>query len=131
MLTKIDESKVIVRPASPGEMKNLGGFGALLMALHHELDGKRFIQATADTLAKYPHFLDSELARPDAILLVAEESGSLSGYVYAARGGFDYMALRGPAGGIYDPFVAADRRRAGHWSSSAGRGDGDVASARF
>lgn len=113
MLTGNDEPAVIVRPATPADIETLGGFGTLLMALHHQLDGKRFIRATADTPAKYAHFLESELARPDAILLVAEESGLLSGYVYAAREGFDYMALRGPAGVIYDLFVASERRRQG------------------
>lgn len=35
------------------------------------------------------------------------------GYVYAAIEGNDYMALRGPAGVIYDLVVTSERRRQG------------------
>lgn len=113
MATKPVEHAVRIRPATSGDMDILGGFGALLVALHHELDAKRFIEAAKSTPLRYAQFLKSQLARPDVIVIVAEEDGALLGYAYAASEGFDYMSLRGPAGVIHDLFVDPARRREG------------------
>jgi ribosomal protein S18 acetylase RimI-like enzyme len=104
---------VTIRPATADDMETLGGFGALLVALHHELDAKRFIEAGKTTPQRYGHFLKSQLAQADVIVLVAEEDGQLLGYAYAASEGFDYMSLRGPAGLIHDLFVDPTSRRRG------------------
>lgn len=113
MATKPVEHAVKIRPATSGDMDILGGFGALLVALHHELDAKRFIEAAKSTPMRYGQFLKSQLAQPDVIVIVAEEDGALLGYAYAASEGFDYMSLRGPAGVIHDLFVDPARRREG------------------
>ncbi len=113
MPTKPVEHAVTIRPATPGDMEILGGFGALLVALHHELDAKRFIEPGKTTPQRYGHFLKSQLAQPDVIVLVAEAQGRLLGYAYAASEGFDYMSLRGPAGLIHDLFVDPASRRRG------------------
>ena len=44
-------------------------------------------------------------------MLVAERDGELVGYAYAGVEGNDYMALRGPAGALYDLVVDPLRRR--------------------
>ncbi|MBB3590759.1 ribosomal protein S18 acetylase RimI-like enzyme [Rhizobium sp. BK529] len=113
MPTKPVEHAVKIRPAISGDMEILGSFGAMLVALHHKLDSKRFIEAAKSTPARYAHFLESQLARPEVIVMVAEENGALLGYAYAELEGFDYMALRGPAGVIHDLFVDPGRRREG------------------
>ncbi|MGO4193927.1 N-acetyltransferase family protein [Rhizobium sp. YAF28] len=113
MATKPVEHAVRIRLARPADMETLGGFGALLVTLHHELDAKRFIEAAKSTPARYAQFLESELALPETVLLVAEDEGALVGYAYAALEGFDYMSLRGPAGVIHDLFVDPARRREG------------------
>ena len=46
-----------------------------------------------------------QLDRPDVAVLVADESGDVIGYAYATVGGYDYMALCGPAGVLHDVFV--------------------------
>ena len=107
------EHAVKIRPATSADMEILGGFGALLVALHHELDDKRFIEAAKSTPLRYGQFLQSQLARPEVIVIVAEDDGGLLGYAYAASEGFDYMSLRGPAGVIHDLFVDPGRRREG------------------
>ena len=38
-------------------------------------------------------------------MLVAERGGAVVGYVFGGMEGYDYMALRGPAGVIYDLMV--------------------------
>jgi ribosomal protein S18 acetylase RimI-like enzyme len=61
----------------------------------------------------YGGFLASELERKDAIVLIAEADGATLGYAYAGLEGADWMALRGPAGVIYDLVVDPGRRREG------------------
>ncbi|MGH7669688.1 MAG: GNAT family N-acetyltransferase [Gemmatimonadaceae bacterium] len=96
---------VVVRPATTEDLPTLGTLGASLMAMHHELDGARFIAPTAHTEARYAAFLGSQLTNPDVVMLVAETGGEVVGYVYAGIEGLDYMALRGPAGVGYDLIV--------------------------
>jgi ribosomal protein S18 acetylase RimI-like enzyme len=55
----------------------------------------------------------SQLERENVIILVAEERNSVLGYAYAGLEGHDWMALRGPAGVIYDLVVDPGRRQEG------------------
>ncbi|MCS0461540.1 MULTISPECIES: GNAT family N-acetyltransferase [Rhizobium] len=111
--TAADQDAVTVRPAVPADAQLLGIWGAALVALHHQFDAARFFGAGSATPSKYASFLERELGRPDAVVLVAEDRGSLVGYVYAAHEGRDYMSLRGPAGVIHDLFVDPARRGKG------------------
>jgi ribosomal protein S18 acetylase RimI-like enzyme len=77
------------------------------------LDPERFIAATPGTEKGYGSFLGTQLDEPNIIILVAERDGELVGYTYAGVEGTDYMALRGPAGVLYDIVVDAVHRRNG------------------
>jgi ribosomal protein S18 acetylase RimI-like enzyme len=46
-------------------------------------------------------------------VLVAERDSEVVGYAFGGMEGNDYMALRGPAGVLYDLVVAPDHRRQG------------------
>ena len=61
----------------------------------------------------YGHFLASQSELPDKLVLVADLDGAVVGYAYAGVEGNDYMALRGPAGVIYDLVVDPVHRRQG------------------
>ena len=61
----------------------------------------------------YGRFLGSQSEQPDKLVLVAERDGAVVGYAYAGAEGNDYMALRGPAGVIYDLVVDPAHRRQG------------------
>jgi ribosomal protein S18 acetylase RimI-like enzyme len=50
---------------------------------------------------------------PDVVILVAEQDGRVIGFVYAGLEDTDWMALRGPAGALYDLVVDPDHRRGG------------------
>jgi len=94
-------------------MPTLGHLGTLLMALHHDLDPKRFIPATPRTEQAYASFLEGELLRSEVVMLAAVKGGAVLGYAYAGVEGSDYMALRGPAGVLYDLIVDHTRRGEG------------------
>lgn len=102
-----------IRQAAPSDVPVLGRFGALLVALHHEFDAERFINPTANTPQAYGNFLAAEIERSGAIVLAAEKDSKVVGYAYAGLEGSDYMALRGPAGVLYDLLVDPDHRGEG------------------
>jgi ribosomal protein S18 acetylase RimI-like enzyme len=104
---------ITVRPATPSDAASLGRFGAMLVAAHHEFDPDRFMVATSGTERAYGDYLVGKSAQADVFVLVAEEAGAVLGYAYGGLEGNDYMALRGPAGVVYDLVVDPDRRRQG------------------
>jgi ribosomal protein S18 acetylase RimI-like enzyme len=106
-------SPVVFRPATRADLSAIGRLGALLVRLHHDFDPQRFIPATPRTEQGYGSFLGTQLEVPDVIVLVAERDGEVLGYSYAGLEGFDYMALRAPAGALYDIVVDPAHRGQG------------------
>ena len=104
---------ITIRVAKQNDVVAMGKFGTLLMSLHHGWDPERFIASGTGTPDAYTRWLESQLPNPDVVLLVAEFEGTVVGYTYAGLEGHDYMALRGPAGVLYDIFVDPGRRREG------------------
>jgi ribosomal protein S18 acetylase RimI-like enzyme len=104
---------VIIRPADPADLAAVGRLGALLVRLHHDFDPERFIAASSRTEQGYAAFLGTQLADASVTVLVAEQDGQLLGYSYAGVEGFDYMALRGPAGVLHDIVVDPAHRGRG------------------
>jgi ribosomal protein S18 acetylase RimI-like enzyme len=94
-------------------MAAVGKLGALLVRTHHDFDPRRFIAATRDTVRGYGEFLGTQLDRPRVVVLVAERDGCVAGYTYAGVQGQDWMALRGPAGVLYDIVVDPGHRGSG------------------
>jgi ribosomal protein S18 acetylase RimI-like enzyme len=106
-------SPVKVRPAIAADRAAIGRLGAQLVAEHHEFDPKRFIAPVPGLTERYGDFLVSQSERPEMRVLVAELGGEIVGYAFGGMEGNDYMALRGPAGVIYDLVVDPDHRRQG------------------
>ena len=104
---------VKIRRATHDDEPALGRLGALLVRTHHDFDAKRFIAATPQTERGYGSFLGSQVGDDKVIVLVADEGGEVIGYTYAGIEGMDYMALRGPAGALYDIVVDPNRRGRG------------------
>ncbi|HKN66690.1 MAG TPA: GNAT family N-acetyltransferase [Gemmatimonadaceae bacterium] len=106
-------SPVVIRRATTADMPAVGRLGALLVRLHHEFDAARFIAASPSTPKGYASYLSSQLEEPDVVIFVADSGGDVIGYTYAGVEGWDYMALRGPAGVVYDIVVDPARRGQG------------------
>ena len=104
---------IAVRNARPDDELALGRLGALLVAVHHAFDADRFIAPGPGSERGYGRYLVSQIGREEVILLVAERDGAVLGYAYAGVEGPDWMALRGPAGVIYDILVEPGHRRQG------------------
>jgi ribosomal protein S18 acetylase RimI-like enzyme len=96
---------VTVRPAILADMKAVGRLGAMLVQEHYDFDHDRFIRPAPDSPQRYGSFLGTQLEKKNIIILVAESDGNVVGYTYAGVEGFDYMALRGPSGALYDIVV--------------------------
>lgn len=106
-------STVTVRTVGPDDEPAIGRLGAMLVTEHHDFDPRRFIAPVPDLAQRYGQFLLSQAARREMIVLVAERAGEVVGYAYAGMEGNDYMALRGPAGVLYDLVVDPGHRRQG------------------
>ena len=107
-----DSLAVTIRPATPADLAVLGRLGALLVQMHHNFDPQRFIAAPPGIEQGYAAFLGTQLDNPNVVVLVAERNGEVVGYTYAGVEGWDYMALRGPAGVLHD--IVVDPAQRGH-----------------
>jgi len=81
--------------------------------LHHELDPRRFLAETGRTAQGYGDYLGTQLDKPSVVVLVAVRDGQVLGYTYAGLEPTDWMALRGPAGALYDIVVDPEHRGGG------------------
>jgi ribosomal protein S18 acetylase RimI-like enzyme len=57
--------------------------------------------------------MSTQLEEQDKAVLVADDNEDVIGYAYAAVEGYDYMALRGPAGVLHDIIVDPEHRGRG------------------
>jgi hypothetical protein len=111
----------VVRRATPADLPGIGGLGALLVEEHHGFDPRRFLAASRGTPEGYASYISTQLEDPDVAVLVADDGRKVIGYAYAAVEGYDYMALRGPAGVLHDIVVERESRGRGVWSAAPRR----------
>lgn len=95
---------ITIRPATAADQAALGRYGGSLMRQHHAFDPERFITA-ADPEDGYGHFLVSQLGDEETVVLVAEQAGTVIGYVYASLEPMSWKELRDSCGFIHDVFV--------------------------
>lgn len=103
---------ITIRPATASDLDHLGRFGGALMRQHHAADPRRFIQVEQPE-AGYGRFLVSQISSPNSLVLVAEYSGTVVGYVFADVEPTNWMELRGPCGVVHDVYVDEAARRLG------------------
>jgi ribosomal protein S18 acetylase RimI-like enzyme len=107
------QTGTIVRRATPADLPGIGRLGALLVKEHYDFDPQRFLAARLGTPEGYASFMSAQLEDEDKAVLVADDNGDMIGYAYAAVEGYDYMALRGPAGVLHDIIVGPEHRGRG------------------
>jgi GNAT superfamily N-acetyltransferase len=121
---------ITIRSAAASDEAALGRYGAALMRQHHAADPRRFI-LTDRPESGYGRFLVSRLGDPESVVLVAERSGNVVGYVFAGVESTSWRDLRGPCGFVHDVFVDEAERHRGtgealvraaiQWANSKGR----------
>ena len=104
---------VTIRQAEPRDLESLGQLGAMLMRTHYAFDPQRFLPAGDDAERGYAWFLGTRLDSPDDRVFLAEEDGSVIGYLWAALEPLSWKELRGPAGFIHDVAVREETRGSG------------------
>ena len=103
----------VIRKAEPRDLDSLGRLGAMLMRTHYAFDAKRFLAPREGSERGYASFLGGMLDSPDDCVFVAEEGGTIAGYVFAGLEPLSWKELRGPAGFIHDVAVTEEARRSG------------------
>jgi ribosomal protein S18 acetylase RimI-like enzyme len=101
---------ITIRRATAADRDVLGRLGGALMRQHHASDPKRFL-FVENPEAGYGRYLVSQLTDSDTLVMVAEESGAVLGYVYADIEETSWRDLRGPCGFVHD--VVVDERARG------------------
>jgi ribosomal protein S18 acetylase RimI-like enzyme len=104
---------VNIRPAEERDLPSLGRLGAALVRGHHAFDRSRFMAPGPSIEEGYAWFLGSQLADPDAVVLVAESAGAVVGYVYAGLEPMSWKELRDAAGFVHDVVVEEPSRGRG------------------
>ena len=107
------QSSPNVRSATQADLPAIGRLGALLVEEHYDFDPRRFLAPWPRTPADYASFIGTQLEDANKMVLVADDGGDVAGYAYAAIEGYDYMALRGPAGVLHDLIVDPNYRGKG------------------
>ena len=102
-----------IRRAEPRDASALGTLGATLMRTHYAFDPQRFLAAGDHAEHGYASFLRSQLEDHDAVVLVSELDGRITGYVFAGLEPMSWKDLRGPAGFIHDVAVDCGEQGAG------------------
>jgi ribosomal protein S18 acetylase RimI-like enzyme len=113
-----------IRTARPTDLPRVSQLAAELVRQHHALDAARFM--LVESIAEgYQRFFTTELRRPGALILVAEEAVAdappdsdgpeteILGYAYATLEPRNWNDLLDEAGKLNDLFVAAGARRRG------------------
>jgi len=83
------------------------------MRTHYAFDPQRFLSLDDGAEEGYASFLGSQLAQPEAVVLVAEIDGAVAGYVYAGIEPLSWKELRDEAGFIHDLLVSEAARSHG------------------
>jgi len=105
-------NEVVIRPATRGDMPRVAELAGGLVRMHHAVDPARFLLPER-VEEGYAWWLERELGRAEAAVIVATMADQIIGYAYGTREGRDWNALLDEHGAIHDVFVAEQARRSG------------------
>ena len=104
--------QVVIRHAALEDIERAAVLGAEIVRLHHSVDSRRFF-LPENVEQGYAWWLRQEIARPEAVVMVAELQGDLVGYSYGSVEDRDWSVLLDRHGVVHDVFVAENARRQG------------------
>ncbi len=107
-----DLSAVSIRPAASRDLPRVSELAGALVRMHHAVDPARFFLPER-VEEGYAWWLERELARDAAVILVATAQDRIVGYAYGTREERDWNLLLDEHGAIHDVFVDPAARRAG------------------
>jgi ribosomal protein S18 acetylase RimI-like enzyme len=103
---------ITIRPAEEGDLQAVGRLAGQLVRMHHAADPARFL--LVDRVEEgYENWLSRELAREEAVVLVACRGTTVIGYAYGTIEPRDWNLLLDEHGAVHDVFVDDDARRSG------------------
>ena len=105
-------SEVLIRAATSSDLPRVAEMAGALVRMHHAVDPARFL-LPEKVEEGYAWWLGRELARPEAVVIVATVDEAIIGYAYCTREGRDWNALLDEHGAIHDIFVVPTARRSG------------------
>jgi ribosomal protein S18 acetylase RimI-like enzyme len=103
---------IVIRAAKSGDLPHVAAMAGELVRMHHAVDAARFLLPER-VEEGYAWWLERELGRAEAAVIVATVADRIVGYAYGTREGRDWNALLDEHGAIHDVFVAKEARRGG------------------
>jgi len=104
--------EISIRRATRADLDGAAALAARLVRMHHEVDPRRFF-LPENVAQGYAGWFRQELARREAVILVALAGETITGYAYATLEGKDWNMLLDGHGAIHDIFVDESARRRG------------------
>ena len=104
--------EVVIRPAKRADLPRVAELAGELVRMHHAVDAARFLLPER-VEEGYAWWLERELGRAEAAVIVATVGEQIVGYAYGTREERDWNALLDEHGAIHDVFVAPQARRGG------------------
>jgi GNAT superfamily N-acetyltransferase len=106
---EMDETSVRIRRATVDDLRMLSIFGTRLAELHVSFDDRRFVSPDPPERVFFKFFA-SQIARPDAALLIAELGATPIGYAFVRMEEESIEDLRGVSAWLHDIFVDPEAR---------------------
>ena len=101
-----------IRKATEQDLPSAAALARLLVVQHHEKDASRFF-LPEKVEEGYAWWFRRELARPEAVVLVAVQDGAVIGYSYGTLEDRNFNLLIDRHGAIHDVLVSPEARRLG------------------
>jgi GNAT superfamily N-acetyltransferase len=105
-------SEVLIRRAKRSELGAVARMAAALVREHHARDAQRFM-LVEPVEEGYRNWLDREIGRRGAVILVAEEEIEIVGYAYGTLETRNWGELLDACGKLNDVYVVKAARRRG------------------
>lgn len=105
-------SDFTIRRATLEDVESAAALGTEIVKHHHRTDPERFFYDD-EVPQGYAWWLQREIERRDAVVLLAEQAGQVVGYSYGAIEERDWAVLLDQHGALHDLFVVPEARRSG------------------